>query len=90
MKCYIITYEPMQANFNLQPLYDAIKAYGFWARITESVWAVVTDQTAVQIRDNLSHFLPESKRLFVIRSGAESAWVNVMCNHEWLKTNLIK
>lgn len=84
--CYIILYEALP-NTDIVGLQTAIKAYGSWAKITETTWAVVTTQTAVQIRNNLNAYMANG-RLFVVKSGIEAAWVNVICNYEWLKNNL--
>ena len=87
MPAYIISYD-MAEEGDYEPLLDAIKSYGTWAHITESTWAVVTNQGASQVRDNLGSYLPSGSRLFVIKSGVEAAWGNVMCRDDWLKRNL--
>ena len=69
-------------------MYDAIKSYGTWAHINESLWAVVTTQSAVQIRDHLQGFVDANDRIFVVRSGTEAAWSSAMCENEWLKEHL--
>lgn len=84
--CYIISFDaPAEAQ---QKLAEAIKAYGTWAHITESTWAVVTSKSHKKVRDNLSSLLPEKGRLFVVRSGSVAAWSNVRCRNEWLKRYL--
>ena len=85
--CYIISYD-MAEGGNYEALYDAIKAYGTWAHITESTWAVTTEESAKEIRDYLGECLPSGSRLFVVKSGVEAAWRNVICRNEWLKKNL--
>lgn len=85
--CYIISYD-MAGRDNYDDLYKAIKAYGTWARITESTWAVVTKNSARKIRDDLNQHLPEDSRLFVVRSGTEAAWFDVHCHNQWLKKHL--
>jgi len=85
--CYVISFKDL-SNTNTISLETAIREYGTWARITSDTWAVVTSQSAVQIRDNLQSFLPPGGRLFVIKSGIEAAWTNVECSSEWLKQNL--
>ncbi len=85
--CYIISYD-MAAGGDYEELYEAIKEYGTWAHITESTWAVVTDEDHKEIRDSLGQFLPKGSRLFVVKSGSSSAWRNVICRNEWLKENL--
>jgi len=88
MTCYIISYDLLKPGQNYQSLYGAIKSYTRWARINQSVWAVVTNNSAVQIRDHLLNHLDSNDRIFVIKSGVEAAWRNVKCKTEWLKENL--
>lgn len=87
MPCYIISYD-LQKHGDYESLYKAIKAYGTWARITDSTWAVVTEETATQVRDYLAQYLHSDDRLFVVKSGVAAAWRNVRCKNEWLKKNL--
>lgn len=75
---------------NYNKLHDAIKSYGVWAKITESSWAIVTDSSASEIRDNIGSFLNSNDRLFVIKSGHNAAWRNVIASNEWLKKHLQK
>ena len=87
MKCYIISYD-LRGNRDYDSLYRAIKSYPKWAHITESTWAIVTEKTAAQVRDDLCRVIDRDDRMFVVRSGAEAAWRNVICRNEWLKENL--
>jgi hypothetical protein len=87
MNTYLISYD-MAEGGDYDALYDAIKAYGTWAHITESLFAVKTASTAKQIRDDLGEYLPVGSRLIVVKSGTEGAWRNVICRNEWLKKNL--
>ena len=88
MTCYVISYDLRAPGRNYEHLYAAIKAYGKWAHINESVWAIVTDTNAVAVRDNLARHIDANDRLFVIKSGVEAAWRHSMCKNEWLKGNL--
>lgn len=88
MTCYVISYDLRKSNSDYLKLYEAIKSYGTWAHINESVWAVVTTQTAVQVRDNLIQYVDSEDRIFVIKSGVEAAWRNAICKNEWLKEHL--
>lgn len=81
-------YDLRESGRNYTKLHDAIKAYGIWAKITESTWGVVTDSTATEIRDNLSSYMDSNDRLFVIKSGHNSAWKNVIASNEWFKKHL--
>ncbi len=69
-------------------LFQAIKDYGTWAHITESTWAVVTGFSAKEVRDDLAKYFPRGSRLFVVKSGVEAAWKNVIARNEWLKKHL--
>jgi hypothetical protein len=88
MPAYIISYDLKKPGQNYDELYKAIKSYGTWAKINESLWAVVTTSTAPQIRDKLSAHLDANDRIFVIKSGVEAAWRHSICKNEWLKEHL--
>lgn len=81
-------YDLRKPGSNYNKLYNAIKEYGVWAKITESSWAIVTESTATEIRDNLVSYLDNNDRLFVIKSGHNSAWRNVIASSEWFKKHL--
>lgn len=83
-KCYIVGLN----NIPSEQLTAAIKSYGTWAKITDTVWAVTTKKTAAEVRDHLSEKITTGGRIIVIKSGVEAAWKNVHCTNEWLKTNL--
>jgi hypothetical protein len=87
MACFIISYD-LTEGADYDGLAEAIKAYGTWAHITQSTWAVVTSDSAKDVRDYLLQFMPEGSRLFVARSGHQSAWVNVICRSAWLKEHV--
>jgi hypothetical protein len=88
MASYIISYDLLKPGRNYEDLYAAIKTYSRWAHVNESVWAVVTNSSAVQIRDHLLQYTDQNDRVFVIKSGVEAAWRNSICRNEWLKENL--
>ena len=87
MPAYLISYD-LRKQKNYEQLYEAIRSYGTWARINESVWAVVSSKTTVQVRDHLRMHIDGDDRLFVMRSSGDAAWVNAMCKVEWLQEYL--
>lgn len=87
MKCYIISYD-LRKDRDYKSLYKAIRSYSKWAWITESTWAVVTNKSAISIRDHLAGVMDSDDRLFVVKSGVEAAWRNSRCKNKWLKDNL--
>lgn len=87
MPCYIISYDLIEGG-DYEGIFKAIKDYGTWAHITESTWAIVTEDDHVKIRDNLGKYVPDKGRIFVVKSASVGAWRNVICKNEWLKKNL--
>ena len=89
MTTYIVTFEVTDAS-KKSDLEKRIKKYDGYCPIHDNCWAVISDQSAVQIRDFLYKDLSVSDRIFVIRSGMESAWANPYSakDSEWLKERL--
>lgn len=86
---YIIAYWLSEADKrDYQPLYAAIKACGAWAHVSHDVWVVVTNQSATSIRNSLLKHMGVRDHLFVVKSGYEAAWQNVICTNQWLIDNL--
>jgi hypothetical protein len=71
-----------------EPIIKYIKSQKKWAHITESLWGIVSESSASEIRDKLLELSPKDARLFVLKSGVVSAWKNVICSNAWLKDNL--
>ncbi len=88
MSSKIIEYDLRQPGRDYDALYEAIKSYGTWARITESTWFIKTDATCVQVRDKLLSVMDTNDRLFVGELGGVAAWHNTICDSEFLKKNL--
>jgi len=89
MNCYLIGVE-MAPDGDTKSLVQSIKDYKTWARITNTLYAVVSDQEATEIRDNLARYIGDDGRIFVIKSGVEAAWENARCRNEWLKKNIVR
>lgn len=87
MPCYLISYD-LRRDRDYDDLYEAIKEYRTWAHVLESTWAVVTQTSAKEIRNDLEQYTDNDDGLFVVKSGTEAAWRNVLCDNEWLKDNL--
>lgn len=89
MTCYIVAFE-VAKNEDKANLKSALKAYGTYCPINDNCWAIVTNSTAAQVRDNLMTKIPTTDKIFVIKSGVEAAWRNVYSdkNSAWLKEKL--
>ena len=89
MTTYIVTFDVSDTSIK-RNLKDKLKQYDGYCAIHDNCWALVSDQTPVQIRDTLTGVLSESDRVFVIRSGTNAAWINSYGKQydEWLKEKL--
>lgn len=88
--CYIILYDLRAPGRNYEDLYKAIKSYGIWGKLTESAWAIVSDEDSVQIRNYLMKYMDSNDRIVVIKSGQEAAWNNARASNDWLQKNIGK
>jgi hypothetical protein len=89
MKTYLISYDLADSDSNeYAKLFEYIKGYRTWAHITESLWAVKTHKTALSIRAEIKEIVDNSSSIFIVKSGIEAAWSNVICRNIWLKDNL--
>ncbi|MDP3583401.1 MAG: hypothetical protein Q8S39_15795, partial [Ignavibacteria bacterium] len=89
MKCYIIIYDLRNPGRDYKSLYEAIKSFGTWGKITESTWAIVSTLSSFQIYEFLSKHIDNNDRLFIIKSGKDATWLNAIADNEWLKKHLI-
>ncbi|KRG37321.1 hypothetical protein ARC63_19970 [Stenotrophomonas geniculata ATCC 19374 = JCM 13324] len=89
MACFIVSFEVKDPQTVLD-LREKLKSYKTYCPITATCWAIVADQKAAEIRDELGEILKPGDRIFVLRSGTEGAWKNTYgkANSEWLKKHL--
>ena len=89
MSTYIVAFE-VKSSKHKNKLENKLKEYESYCPINDTCWAIVSENTPVQIRDNLKKSLESLDRIFVIRSGTSSAWRNSYGDKhsEWLKENL--
>jgi hypothetical protein len=85
MRLYQITYD-LRKQRDYPSLYQRIKGYGTWCQALESTWIIVTDQTTVQVRDNLRDAMDRDDGLLVTRLHGEAAWKGLPTEvTHWLK-----
>ncbi len=88
MPCYIISYELKQPRASYIDFSTEIKSYRANRQIFDHAWAVVTDDSAADIRDRLWELLDPDDGIFVLKSSREAAWQDVRCENQWLRDNL--
>jgi hypothetical protein len=85
MRLYQISYD-LRKQRDYPSLYQRIKAYGTWCRALESNWIIATDQTAVQVRDNLQAVMDKDDGLLVTLLQGATAWNGLSTEvAQWLK-----
>lgn len=88
--CYIVCYDLRTPGRNYESLYEALKKYSNWGKLTESCWAITSPNNSSEICKNLLKYIDANDRIFVVLSGKEAAWNNTMATNEWVKANLVK
>jgi len=89
MHCFIVCYDLCQPGRDYMSLYEALKAFPNWAKLTESTWAIVSGFNCVEIRDYLMKFIDPNDRIIVIQSGQHAAWNRIIANNQWAIDNLV-
>lgn len=85
MERYIITYDLKAPGRNYDELYSRIKSYSYWGKITESSWAIKTNQSHTTVRNYLKGALDANDSLLVGKFGY-CAWVGLSKEvSDWLK-----
>ena len=87
MTCYIVTFET-RSEGSKKAVETFLTTYES-CPIHASCWAIMTDKSAVFIRDALRNLSEPPHYVFVVRSGTESAWTSYgKKTNDWLKENL--
>jgi len=91
MAIYIIAYDLHRSpGAEYDALFAALETIGtgYWDCL-ESTWLVVSEKSAVQIRELLKPFLRDGDHLLVVRCGEEAAWLGFKDDCEtWLEDYL--
>ena len=89
MSSYIVSYDLKGATpTQYETVAERIKSIGAWGKVLESTWVVVSDKSAIEIRDHISSVLSSNDRLLVVESNHEAAWFNAICKNKWLVDNI--
>jgi hypothetical protein len=84
----IITYDLVNPGQNYQALLQAIKASPTWARLGGSSYLIFTEQTPVQVRDDLMRVLDRNDKLYVGVAPPPAAWTGMPEEvSNWIRTN---
>lgn len=74
MTRYIVAYDlSVRGTQNYSGLLKRIKSYAVWAKLSQSCYMVVSDESAEEVRNHLADVLSLHDTLIVSKQGA-SAW----------------
>lgn len=89
MHSYAISYDLIGPNRNYDNIIEAIKSYGTWAHINESLWIIRSSKTSAEIRDHLKQKVDTNDKILVVQLTGVGAWLNLSPDmNNWLKNNL--
>ena len=88
MSVYQINYD-LRKQKDYSSLIERIQSYGTWCHPLESVWIIVTNQTAAQVRDYLATVMDNDDGILVTRLQGEAAWYGLSNEvSQWIQSNL--
>lgn len=73
-KPLIVSYDLRQQGQNYKCIIEKLESYPVHWHMQGSVWILVTDDKASQVRDSLKSCLDSNDKLFVGRLSGEAAW----------------
>jgi hypothetical protein len=88
MATYIVTYD-LNNETRRPPIVQAIKAYKTWARLSESSYAIVTDNSPSQVYAYLKQHLDGDDQLYVIALHKPYAGQGSQEVNTWLEQHLV-
>lgn len=90
MYSYIVVYDLCKPDRDYQSLYEMLRSFPNWGKITESVWCIVSPLSHKDVRDKLMACLDSNDRLLVVETGRCAAWTNVIADNEWVRKYIIQ
>lgn len=74
MNAYLVSYQLARPAASSNAVEAQIKAHATYFRVQDSVWIIVTGQSARDISAGLKRHLGTSDQLFVVRLFREASW----------------
>lgn len=71
---YVISYDLVKPTQRYEELINAIKQYPNWACLGGSAYLIESNDSHVEIRNNLGRFVDGNDKLFVGHISAPAAW----------------
>lgn len=91
MATFLVSYDLKAPGRDYQPVWDYLKSVGTHWHALGSVWFVVTDLTAQQLRDKIATLIDSNDRVMVVRvDGRNWASTNMANGTEWMHEHVAK
>lgn len=74
MSIYTVGYDLNKPGQDYTDLINALKTYDSWWHNLDSTWIIETNDSPVQVRDNLAQYLDKNDELLVAVIAAPAAW----------------
>ncbi|MCB4825522.1 hypothetical protein [Roseicella aerolata] len=87
MATYLVTYD-LKREVVRPKIVDAIKRWGAWAKLSESSYAIATQQTPQAVYQALSHLLDDNDQLYVITLTKPYSGQGPVQVNDWLENKL--
>lgn len=81
----LISYDLCGVNRNYEVLYNTIRSFPKWVRLTESAWIISTSKTCLEVANMLIANTDDDDKVFVGELSGQAAWRKVMCGDSNLR-----
>lgn len=90
MAVLLITYDPNKPGQDCKKILEFIKSSKAWAVLSETAYAIQTDETPESVFQQLTPFLSDQSKLFVVNLTYPYAGIRGTAVATWLDKNLQK
>lgn len=90
MPVLLITYDSNKPGQDCGKILEFIKSFPTWAKLSETSYAIVTNETPENVFKQLNPFLSESSKLFIVKLTYPYAGIRGTAVAAWLDKNLSK
>lgn len=88
MATYLVSYD-LIGKKDYERLFEHLRTYGTRSRPLASLWVIVTDKTAAEVRDGINQHIDADDKVLVVKSAGVGAWRGLPTETtDWLKKHL--
>lgn len=88
MATYLVSYD-LIGKKDYERLFEHLRTYTTRARPLASLWTIVTEKSATEIRDGINQYVDADDKVLVVKSAGVGAWRGLSAEvTDWLKKHL--